>query len=364
MAVIGRLDVYSAAGVLLGRISDFDWLSCRTQVNDPGLLQAVFPSTHRIVGLLEQHGEVEFWWKDGEAGIDWTRMFNGPFLKDDRTEYSSSPGTYDLRIPGSMIYMDWRIVAWPAETVDRCAFTGIPAETIAKTLVDYNLGPNATVANGRILDGDMTGVSIQADGATGTNLDWNCFGAFLLETLRDLAKVGAGDFDLVKTSTTTWEFRWYDGQLGTDRTASVIFSLSKDTMRKPTYIRRGISERTVAVIGGQGIDSSRVFRTRTSVTYSSSNHREVFINAPDLADNDALDDRGDVQLERRKYEEEFSFEMHEIASQRFGKHYFLGDLVTVINPFTLVSATYQVEAVTMSLQKSGARSLSVDVQAV
>jgi len=61
--------------------------------------------------------------------------------------------------------------------------------------------------------GAIGGLTVEADGTDGTTIDWFCAWDNLLENLQKCAKVGGGDFDVVKTSSTAWQYRFYTGNL-------------------------------------------------------------------------------------------------------------------------------------------------------
>ena len=87
-------------------------------------------------------------------------------------------------------------------------------------------------------------MTIETDATGGNTIDWRCHGQNLLETLGDLAIPAGGDFELVPSSPTAYEFRFYLGQLGDDLSASILFSMANANMTNPQYriSRRKISK--------------------------------------------------------------------------------------------------------------------------
>jgi hypothetical protein len=271
--------------------------------------------------------------------------------------------TFELSAPGYLEMLAWRIVNWPAETANRSKFTSAKAETIMKTLVSYNAGVNATTGNGRKRTGTITGLSVQADGANGNTLDWNCHGKVVLENLQDLARVSGGDFDLVKTAAASWEFRWYTGQLGADRTATVTFAVENGSMGEPESDYSRLDERTVACVWGQGEEADRDYVTRTGADYAAGNDKEIYVDAKDVTKGSTagLNAKGDVKLDETRAREIFTFKVLQTPSLRYGAEYFLGDLVAARNPFTGASLTKKVIAVTLGLQSSGEKSIDIEL---
>ncbi len=166
----------------------WDSLACTRRVSEIGRLQIQFSGNHAILGSLVHKSQVELWWAD--TGIDWYREFMGLYLAQEQSYEEFRK--FNLTATELKWLLQTRIVNWPANTANRSKFTAAKAETIMKTLVDYNAGANATVANGRKREGAITGVTIQADGANGPIKDWYCFGDNLLETLQKLATIAGG----------------------------------------------------------------------------------------------------------------------------------------------------------------------------
>jgi hypothetical protein len=196
-----------------------------------------------------------------------------------------------------------------------------------KTLVQYNAGASATTANGRIRDGVIEGITVAADGGFGNVISKGCAYENLLEALQKIAAIGGGDFDLVKTGAATWQFRWYTGQRGTDRTDSVLFALERGNMAAPEYTHDRVDERTVAIVAGQGEESDRAVEVRTGPDYAADNDIETFVEASDLTTTAGLQSRGDTELEESRARQQFEFAVLQTPGCFYGVHYGLGDLV-------------------------------------
>lgn len=369
-----RLDVYDDAGQPRGALtgsaaggsenrSGFLQLFCQQRVNAPGLLQFSLRGDHPLLNDLADKWQFEAWWKPGST---WKRILSGIF-RASQWSYGDKE-TIVLYAPGVMSLLGMRIVNYPADTANRTRFVNKPAETIMKSLVTYNITSAATTGNGRKRNGaawPATQIAVEADGAGGNNLDWYCFGAGLLDTLQKLAPLAGGDFDLVKTSPTSYEFRWYDGQLGTDRTSTLKFALSRGNMGAPQFEQSWIDEKTVACVWGQGEGAERDYLTLTGSGYAADNDIEMFVNASDVAlgDTAGLTARGMEKLRQSEPVRNFRFRVLQSPGARFGIDYDLGDLGTVLNPVTGESYTHQVVAATHQLDSSGQQSIMVETAA-
>ncbi len=354
-----KMRFYSPAGVLVAETSDFWHLGYTKRVNYPGLLTFNMHGEHAAVALLSNRSQIEVWRRNQRRGIDWYCDFYGLYLSQER-QYTDRD-IFTAYCPGQMWFLSTRIVAWYAATADRAAFTSDPAETIMKTLVDYNACANATTGNSRLRDGAVTGLSIQADGANGNTLDWNCAYKNLLTELQGLALVAGGDFDLIKTAAQAWQFRWYTGQRGTDRSATVIFSLNRGNMSNPHYRYGRIGEKTAAIVGGKNEKDNRDIVIRTGTDYAAGNNIEVFVDAGNLKTTAAQNAAGDRRLDELQARDAFSFTVEQTASCLYGADYELGDLVTA-RAFD-VEGTYKIIASTVTLNEDGTDQVDIETEA-
>lgn len=353
MTDIGRdyfISFQTTAGIEYAEVVDIEEIQVTKVVNSPGILRARMRGNLAAIDSLVHRSQIELWRRDPDNGLDWYRYFAGEYLEPE-WEDSGEP-FFTMNVVGHLDKLRRRIVAYYAGTANRSKFTSSPAETVMKTLVDYNAGPNALTANSRIRNGVITGISIQADGANGNTKSWYCAWDNLLETLQKFATIGGGDFDLVKTAANAYEFRWYTGQLGTDRTSTVTFSLETGTITNPKYKYSRLEEKTVAIVGGSDSGSSRNVTTVNGADFSATNDIEIFVNASSV-DTADLADQGEKQLFDVRAREEFTYDVTQTPSAALDKHYFLGDLISVINPFTGSTITQKIKEITISIDSEG-----------
>lgn len=359
-----QIRLYGSDGVLRRIITDELMLSYNKRRNEPGGGVVVLQGEHGAIADFERRGQVEIWRKNDDYGIGWYcdfyGLYAGPkFNFGERKRFTA-------KLVGQMAMLGWRTVAWAAGTLSRSKFVSAKAETIMKTLVSYNASSLATTANGRKRAGtwgDRT-INVQADGAAGDTRDWYCAQDNLLKTLQDLARVGGGDFDLVKTAATTWEFRWYTGQLGTDRSASVILGLDRGNITDVEYEIDYASERTVAVVGGQGEGADRVFAVRTGADYNAStNDVETFVDARNFSTTAGLEAAGDTALAKARASARFDYRVIQVPSTLYGLHYFLGDKVKAITPLG-TSVTQIVNGVNVTFQTNASNPEQIDPEMI
>lgn len=357
------LRTYTPAGVLTSVITDFLELSYTNAVNSPGILVFTLPAGHHAIQYFELDAQVEVMRNDAAAGIDWYCDFYAFWRGEEREADDSGTTRYTAICPGQMDLLRRSNVAYPANSSNRNVFTALPAETIIKDLVRYNATSAGTTGDGRKRTVTTSGITIQTNGATGTTIDYTCAWQNLLSAIQEVALIGNGDFALVKTGLRAWEFRWYLAQLGTDRSTTITFALQYGNMANPKLTRDYTSERTVAIVGGQGEESSRTIVVRNGANYDATNNAvETFVDARQLTATASLNARGDAELESIRQRNKLTFDVLQVPSTLYGQHYFLGDLVT--GYYEGITTVQKIAGVTVSLDSSGNESIKVELSDV
>jgi len=209
-------------------------------------------------------------------------------------------------------------------------------------------------------------ITVEADGAGGAALNWYCHGDNLLESLQKLAMLAGDDWNLVKTGANAFEFRYYAGQMGTDRTASVFFSVALDNMGDPVYRYDRSKEGTVAAVWGQGEEDLRDYVTREGPDFSTANDVEFYVSATqvDYGDTAGLNAAGDQACDEARAREVFSFRALQNLSSIYQVHYGLGDLVTARNPFTGSEVAVKVVGVVLGVNGDGEEVLETELRSI
>lgn len=357
-----RLDFLKPNGEKYAQVADVRWLSLKMGVHQVGVMRGELNGNLAMLSDLAHLDLVELWKADPDAGQDWARFFSGEFISPKWMQPTTR--SFQFSVAGDLRKLRSREILWRAGSTNRTKFISAAGETIMKTLATYNCTSQAIISNGRLVDGTIAGVSVEADLGRGNVTNWYCFADNLLESLTALARIAGGDFNLVKTAEAAWEFRYYPGQLGTDRRAEVLFAMERNNMAEPEYEVERWDEATVAVAGGRGDDADREFRSRTGANYSAANHVESFVNATSVEKGDlnGLDAMADKELGARQARESFSFRVVQTASCRFAVHYGIGDLVTVRNPFTAADSVQKVKTLYLGLKNSGEESETIDIE--
>lgn len=355
-----RIDIKSISGTAQAIITDYRWLTYAREVNNIGVVQFEIAGDHTAIQYLTRDAQVEIWRRDTAYGIDWYCDFYGLIQDDTRNHDAEGVEHYTVTAYDGYHLLKRRVVAYYAETENRSAYTGIPVETIAKNLVTYNLTSAGTVADGRMRDATLTGVSVEADSGRGVAVDWSCAWDGVLSELQKLADLGGFDFAMVKTGPRAWEFRYYPDQLGTDRTQTVVFALERGNMAMPQLVRVRGNSATVAVVGGRGEESDRAIVVRYGANYSADWDVETFYNASSFSSDEGLNSAGDAVLVERGPTEIFRFETVQTPGTLYGLHYFLGDTATARYAGTVY--TVQVSSVVITVDSDGRQRIKIEME--
>ncbi len=185
MAPQYTVSLFNSSGTLQAISQDFLHLVINRTVNAPDAMQVVYNSNSNNVQYLTYNAIVTVTRVDTDAGISAATEFSGIIRKivrvvNDRT-------TYEVTAVGMLALLGDRIVAWPANVLNRSLFRTSPAETVLKNLFNFNIGSSATTANGRLLDGRITGMTTSATAGTGTNISIGVAGQNLLASMQKIA---------------------------------------------------------------------------------------------------------------------------------------------------------------------------------
>jgi hypothetical protein len=304
----------------------------------------------------------------------WDDEFWGMF-RDEMWTYGRRGSKFAGYCQGITSFLMWNINNWPTGTASRTAWTSVKGETFMKTFTDYNIGPNALQTNGRKHDGNIRWIKIETDGAAGNTITSHYnFGVNVLQELADMAVEAGGDFKIVydpqtSPSTTYFTFEWYTGQMGTDRSATVTFSMAIGNMANPQFKITRSSEKTVACVWGKGEGSDRDYKVQTGPNFVDNSPTtfghdiEVYVDARsvDEGDTNGLKYKGDAKLEKLKSKETFTFDIQQSESYTYKEDYDLGDLVTAINPFNGNSSTYKIWSIGVKVEENGRETIEVEL---
>jgi hypothetical protein len=317
-------------------IADYRALTYTSEVNNAGGASLTLRDNHPACSMLyTDKSQIEIWRENKSFGLSATKVWSG-LARSDITQFDKT-GNATFYFEDHMSVLKWRQILYYSGIQDISEFTNRRGETILKNLVYWNAGAGAIVGApyNRFVAGVVPQVSVETDQLRGNLKSWSCQPSDnLLETLQKIVAAGAGgDFSLREVSGSQWTFEFWPGQLGADRTASVRFALGRGNMARPRRESDRRSERTVAIVGGDGKGQDLVWVVRYGTNYSlpvnnPSNHHEFFVTSGGFKSIPALEAVGDRALYEARARRKFSFQPLQTQGSFWGVHYFLGDLVT------------------------------------
>ena len=281
---------------------------------------------------------------------------------------------YTFRAPEQKHIFNWRPVLYRAGTPGSTNFSAVPAETIVKTLVAQNCTAAATVANGRLLDGDLaamaTSIVIESDQGRGNSLSPALAYGLLLGIWQRLRPRAGGDIDFQWQGGAAgaghyWTLAWRSPHLGSDRSSGagrVVFSLENFTMLRPRLIYQPARATAAAVGGRAGDDGERIFEVVFGPDWAAGNDIQAFVDARDLSLPASLQDRGLQSLvaDETRARERLDFDVAQTSDVFYSPVavpgravYRLGDLVLAV--YAGREQVHKIKTVVLDWQLRGER---------
>lgn len=352
------VNIYDTAGVkqaTLGLENDVRSLVIEHQVNYVSTLTLGLWLGSYAVPFFTLDALVEVRRRVPEAGLDWYTEFIGfhrtPQKEiteaDSRIFTSYSRGLLDLVKRSEILYY--------ADTVGS-AKGPATADDIIKAFVRENAGSLATVANARVRAHIMSGLAVDPDTSQAASIETANAWQNLLDAIRNIGEANSVDFDVAwggAAAPLTFTFKTYYPQLGTDRREGTanpqVFAPELGNMRNPSHTLQRSEEVSVAAVLGPGEGPLRdvTIRTSTHTADSPWNDIEQAVNASGEDRTVALDQLGDQLLYEKRPAISMPFQVIQTAQSTYGKHYFLGDLVT--GTFEGASTDVKIKSATISL---------------
>ena len=350
MPVQYRLDLHAVStGAKVAEFADFLGLAYTHRCNESGGVVLQLGEDAADVSFAENQ-QLEVYRRYPELGIPWY-CEAGYLIEDVTTAIVKAALQITVSGRGYLSLCDRRIVKDYASST-QAEKTG-PAETVMKEIVTEQLG--ASAGAGRV----FTGLTVQADGATGNNVSKGFCYRNVLEVLQELAGPGAVDFDIIGTGANAYEFRTYTGQRGTDRRSTVLFALVYDNMSDPVWTVSRSRVRNAVLVGGQGEQSARLTTWVEDAGLTAWTRRELFVDARDSATTAGLTSKGKDALAANKETDALQFAVLQTVSMAYGRDYFLGDLVRA--SFAGLVADKKLNAVTIKVTRKDLETITPEL---
>lgn len=342
--------IYDGSGNLVGLYDDLVSLQYKKIVNSIGMAVLTVPDTHAIISQLADDLllNVYFTYRPLSGGeITDVQDFVG--LYRDKQIATDADGNvhYLLYFMSAMDAINRNIVAFNSGVTGKSQWSGIAVAIIANDVVLYNCTASATTGNSRLRNANVVR-GLTASGAVGGTPTINYSAAYrnVLEINQEMAKLGGFDFDVIYDPLVGHiAYKQYAGQLGTDKSTTIIFDLNLDNIMAANLNGERLKEKTVAIVGGQGTGSSRTTAIRTGTNQSASNDYEIFVDARSNTSTE-LNSIGDAKMYDLEARTSIDVDIAPSSGYVYRRDYGLGDLVTVSFANTLVVKKISVVEVT------------------
>ena len=358
MAPQYTVSLRNSAGTLQAISQDYLDLAISRVINAPDMAVLIYDSNSTNAQYLVQGAIVQITRQDADAGISAQTEFSGIIRRIVRTVNDKT--TYEVTCVGMIGLLGTRIVAYKSGFINVAYYSGLPAENILKNLFEFNIGYLATTLSGRLLNGVVAGMTTTPSSGAGNLLTVSVAYQNLLSAMQKVAEDGGGDFDLLYTAPATWTFTWYTGQRGTDRSATVRLSVPLGTIGELVVDDNRIEDFTAVVIGGEGESFARLTATRPAILPTGLSLRESFADARNLKKSSltALQLHGQTLLNSQaRIRTTYTATLLQNAALRYGRDYFVGDRVTILDGTT--SVVQQIAGVNLSFTADGKETVDV-----
>lgn len=358
-------------GASLGGLSSFSY---RKRLRTPGA------TTVRISGLDDRIAS--FLALDANLDAQWEFFRNDPLIGSvytlDHESFHRAEELNEMQ-DGSVIYISRgqgynvllrseaiRYAAGSAETNK----SGDSA-TVAREFVDENIGPGAGLDS----NGDprvMPGLSLAAFPASGITWSGGRTNKNLEEVLDEIADFAPADYMVVGIGAALFEVQWRDGRWGEDRTTGnaagnpvIRFSARSGNVAIVKSRYSHLNAVTTVYVMGQGRGASRKFATVSDAVLLAASpwsRRAIARSQTNEPDTANLAIRGQEQLDKQRARRMFEFRVTQTEAVRYGRDWFMGDLVEV-EDYALNVASIKIIGVTISVSGDGKETITPEFEA-
>lgn len=308
-------------GTRVAILSDFEALHVHTGRSRLGGVAWQVGGEPRALDLyemLEPDMLMEVRWRDDAAGI--APRVEAQALLLDRHLWRDDTGWHLQAVGADLGHLLQRTMCY-AEANTAAAIKSGATETVIKAFVTQE-----------VMRAGHPDLTVAADAAGGAAITVNGFNKSLLEICQTAHHQNGGDYTMVADANADVVFDWVPGGLGTDRRTTTRFGLSYGNVTNPSLThKRSAQVSHVLVMGqGEGADRERVLVVDAVLAAESKWGRiERTRDARDVPEGDTtqLIARGAEVLNQNATLRRWDFEVLQTEGTRYGRDYFLGDLV-------------------------------------
>jgi hypothetical protein len=373
------IKLYDDAGVALGIVTPLD-IAVVHKVNTPSVATFSVNRDAPVVEDLDYGYIIEIIRSDPAIGMQAYTEFVG-FIRFWNRSFGQNPILSVTAVDAKSI-MQARIVAWYPNLLGTSFFktsTYATASSIMVELWNRNVGsqangnppyfgPNLTRRYGtglqRWSDGRVTTATDATNLGIGTAIEVSCSGENVLNTMVKVADTGGLDFDVRFTISTLNYSLFYADNLGADRRSYVKFSQQNNTVGNLNQTTNVMNYASLFHAVGKGSDKNNLRSRYPTTAPTGVDLREAYIKGADQTTTTQLFDLAYSRFRRQRFSiEAFDIEVLQSGTWRYGRDYFLGDLVYV-DVQQVAPLTRKVYAVSLSINAEGFEEVRIDLAEV
>lgn len=351
------IEVLNSSGDTIGIYSDGISLRYTNKLMKVGMMLWTVHDDHPVISQLTE--DLYFrvflqYTQQFSYGIrpSWEEDFIGVYRS--KISSTSDNGTiyHVLQIPHANHILTRSIIGSPAGTDEESSWENEYIGEIIEDIIHLHVVDIAGI-NDRVRTVDnVPGSNMNLTTNLGTQIDYSCHWRPVLEVIQELCDLGDLDFAV------EWEniggvylrFNLYDGNIGSDLSDDIIFDLGMANLGQASLTDSKLQEKTVGIVAGQGSEGDRTIEIRTGSNYSTTNSKEVFIDARDL-DDDTLQDYGDAHLAYFESKEVIDAQLLQTFGYAYKRDYDFGDLISV--RFLGTTQTKKISEISVAFSQDG-----------
>lgn len=227
----------------------------------------------------------------------------------------------------------------------------------------YSAGLSRRYGTGlqRWTDGRVTTATNATNLGIGTAIALSCSGENVLNTMVKVADTGGLDFDVRFTIATLNYSLFYADNLGADRRSYVKFSQKNNTLGNLNQTTNMMNYASLFHAVGKGKDKNNMRSRYPTTAPTGVSLREAYIKGADQPTTSQLFNLAYSRFRRQRFTtNSFDIEVLQSGAWRYGRDYFLGDLV-YIDVSAVLTLTRKVFAVSLSMNSEGVEEVRIDL---
>lgn len=370
------IKLYDDAGVALGIVTPLD-IAVVHKINTPSVATFSVNRNAPVVADLDYNYIVEIIRSDPSIGMQAYTEFVG-FIRFWNRSFGQNPILSVTAVDAKSI-MQARVVAWYPNLLGASFFKTSVYTTASSIMVELWNRNVGSQANGnppgmnanltrrygtglqRWVDGRVTTATNATNLGIGTAIEVSCSGENVLNTMIKVADTGSLDFDVRFTIATLNYALFYADNLGADRRSYIKLSQENNTVGNLNQTTNVMNYASLFHAVGKGKDKNNLRSRFPTTAPTGVNLREAYIKGADQTTTNQLSNLAFSRFRRQRLSiNAFDIEVLQTGTWRYGRDYFLGDLVYV-DVKQVAPLTRKVFAVSLSMNSEGVEEVRIDL---